>query len=339
MRRRAALQPGRSGGALMPMRKPVVVVGSLNLDLVAGVERIPLPGQTLTGASFQTFFGGKGGNQAVAVARLGYPVHMVAKVGDDDIGPRLRAGLQEAGVNTRWVTPARGTSSGVALIATDRSGQNNIVVVAGANGKLLPADVARLESLIRSAAIVLLQLEVPLETVARTVELAGRHAVPVMLDPAPARSLPARLLKRVSWLTPNETEAVALCGDGVQGTPNSRQVQQFAERLLAQSGGYVVLKLGGRGAFLAGPGGLRQYLPAFKVKAVDSTAAGDAFNGGLAVALAQGSGRELLQAARFASAVAALSVTRPGAQPSMPTRREVLAFLRRAQVQPARDFA
>lgn len=318
------------------MPKPVVVVGSLNLDLVAAVERIPLPGQTLTGRTFQTFFGGKGGNQAVAVARLGYPVHMVAKVGSDDIGPRLCAGLREAGVNTRWVTPARGTSSGVALIATDRTGQNSIVVIPGANGKLLPSDVARVEPLIRSAAIVLLQLEVPLATVSRTVELARKHAVPVMLDPAPARLLPASLLRRVHWLTPNETEAGALCGEASSGAPKVRQLSRYAERLLSPSGGYVVLKLGARGALLAGPDGLREYIPAFQVRAVDSTAAGDAFNGGLAVALAQGS--DVLAAARFASAVAALSVTRAGAQPSMPSAREVRAFLRRAKPESASEF-
>jgi ribokinase len=312
------------------MPKPIVVVGSLNLDFVAAVERIPLPGQTLTGKTLQTFFGGKGGNQAVAVARLGYPVHMVGKIGDDDIGERLRAGLKTAGVNTRAVAPVAGTSSGVALIATDRSGQNSIIVIPGANGKLLPSDITRVEQLIRSAAIVLLQLEVPLETVARTIELARKHAVPVMLDPAPARSLPAALLKHVLWLTPNETEAAALCGAANSGMPGARQVKGYAEELLSRTRGYVVLKLGARGAFLAAQNGFREHIPAFQVRAVDSTAAGDAFNGGLAVALA--GGRELLDAARFASAVAALSVTRSGAQPSMPTTGEVRSFLRRAKL-------
>ena len=305
------------------MRQRVVVVGSVNLDLVCSVERIPRPGETLSGNRFDMFHGGKGANQAVAVARLGHPVSMIGKVGDDEFGARLRRGLKSAGVNTRAVSNARGTSSGVALISTDRQGQNSIVVIPGANGKLMPKDLEKAAPIIRSAGIILTQLEIPLETVECLAALARRYGVPLMLDPAPARELSARLLRQVAILTPNETEAATLCG-----VPNKElsasTAPRFARRLLGKGARSVILKMGSQGAYVAANPG-ESFLPAFKVKAVDSTAAGDAFNGGLAVALMQG--QDLLAAARFGSAVAALSVTRLGAQPSMPTGRAVRRLL------------
>jgi ribokinase len=307
----------------------VVVIGSVNLDLVAGVPHIPRPGETVTGGSLERFHGGKGANQAVSVARLGYPVRMIAKVGDDENGELLRRGLRDAGVDVHGVTPSPQTPSGAALIFTDPAGQNSIVVVAGANARLLPVDLAKFENLITSAGIILLQLEVPLETVIYVAEMGYRKNIPVMLDPAPARELPPKLLLQLAWLTPNEVEAGALCGNPGQALPPA-QVPQCAEELLSRGPRHVIIKLGAQGAYLAARDGLRQHIPACSVRAVDTTAAGDAFNGALAVGLLQG--KSPAEAAAFASAVAALSVTRKGAQPSMPTAGEVEKFLKKAKL-------
>lgn len=305
--------------------KTIVVAGSVNLDLVCTADRIPVAGETITGCTFQTFRGGKGANQAVAVARLGYLVSMIAKVGDDEFGERLRAGLKSAGVNTRAVTVAKRTSSGVALISIDRQGQNSIVVVPGANGKLRPADIQKALPLLRSAGMILTQLEIPMETVEYLASVAGRHKIPFMLDPAPARELSAELLRKVDYLTPNETETCILCGVNT-GALNAANVAEYAQSLRDRGARHVIIKMGAQGAYLSGTDGSGKFLPAFQVRAEDSTAAGDAFNGGLAVAMMQGQGLE--EAARYASAVAAISVTRMGAQPSMPTAREVSKFLR-----------
>jgi ribokinase len=309
------------------MPKPVLVVGSINLDLVVSAPKIPFPGETLIGQSFQTFLGGKGANQAVAVARLGSPVEIIGKVGDDDIGKRLIQGLKSAGVRTGAVGIEKRSSSGVALIATDASGQNSIIVIAGANSRVAPRDLRQYASLVASAGIILTQLETPLETVAALVHMAARNDIPVMLDPAPAQNLPAEILQRITWLTPNETETAFLCGDSASELSEGT-AKEYAEQLQAHGPKYVIVKLGRRGAFLVSHDGIREWFPAFKVKAVDSTAAGDAFNGGLAVALMKG--MKVKEALRFGSAVAAISVTRNGAQPSMPTMRETTSFLRRA---------
>ncbi|HEY3628267.1 MAG TPA: ribokinase [Terracidiphilus sp.] len=305
--------------------KSIVVVGSVNLDLVCTGKRIPAPGETVTGDQFQTFHGGKGANQAVAVGRLGYPVSMVAKVGDDEFGARLRKGLQDAGVEVSDVGVARGTASGVALISVDAHGQNSITVVPGANGKLLPRDLDKALASLRSAGMILAQLEVPMETVEHLAEIAERYSVPLMLDPAPARPIPRSVLRRVTYLTPNETEACVLCGTA-RGALTPKNAGKYAEKLLKRGPANVVIKMGGRGAFVASGDGLRTMAPSFKVPVVDSTAAGDAFNGGLAVALMRGA--DLGEAVRFAAAVGAVSVTRQGAQPAMPTAREVNRVLK-----------
>jgi ribokinase len=306
------------------MRKQIVVVGSVNLDLAFSVERIPAPGETIMGCTFRIFQGGKGANQAVAVARLGYPVSMVAKVGDDVFGPRLRQGLRSAGVNVKAVTSARHTSSGVALISATRQGQNSIVVVLGANGKLSPGNLRKASVLLRSAGIILTQLEISLETVEFLAALARRHDIPLMLDPAPARELPRDVLRSVSYLTPNETEICILCGLAPQEV-NRKSVREYAQALRSRGPKNVIVKMGSQGAYTVGSDGQERFVPAFKVRAVDSTAAGDAFNAGLAVALMKG--RHLEEAVWYASAAGALSVMRMGAQPSMPTAREVRRFL------------
>lgn len=305
------------------MVKRIVVVGSINLDLVAVTPRIPIAGETVAGLSFQTFPGGKGANQAVAASRLGGSVRMLGKLGTDVFGTQLRKSLEESNVNTDGIDVVPG-SSGVALIANDERGQNAITVVAGANGYLSPAHLDTHIGLIRGAGILLTQLEIPLETVEYLAALASREHIPLVLDPAPARPLPKSLLECVDWLTPNETEACILLGRAPGELPEEA-LEDGANALLALGTRNVILKLGERGCYVALASGARQQLPSYSVRAVDTTAAGDAFNGAFAVALVNG--RDPLRAAAWACAVAAISVTRPGAQPSMPTHFEVDRFL------------
>ena len=308
------------------MQKPIVVVGSINLDLVASTQRIPQVGETVIGRTFTTFFGGKGANQAVAVARLGYPVWMVGNVGNDAFGTQLRDGLAEAAVNTEYVGTVEG-SSGTALIITAANGENSIVVVPGANGHLTPKSLERAAPLLRQAGFILAQLEIPLETIEYLAEFAERHEIPFMLDPAPARELPSSLLRRVSWLTPNETETRELLRTNLEDDEQSAKAA--ADQLLSRGVKNVVLKLGSRGCLVAHGSQSKERIPAFSVSAVDTTAAGDAFNAGFAVGLI--SGYSARESGVFASAVAALSVTRPGAQPSMPRGDEVEKFLHKYQ--------
>ena len=314
------------------MNRPIVVAGSINLDLVSVAKRIPSPGETIKGDQFHTFHGGKGANQAVAVARLQYPVSMIGKVGGDDFGKRLQQGLRAEGIHVRNVFTAAATPSGVAMIAVDSKGQNSITVIPGANDELLPRDLEKCLPQLRSAGIILTQLEIPMESVEYLSTVAQRHQIPFMLDPAPARSIPRALLRRVTYLTPNETETCALCGiSPAELSPAT--VARYAQ-FLQGGAANVIVKMGRFGAYVAAADGFRKLIPAFKVKAVDSTAAGDAFNAGLAVALMRG--MDLAQAVRFAAAVGALSATRPGAQSSMPQGCEVDKFLDSQVARPAR---
>jgi ribokinase len=301
----------------MTDRKPVVVVGSINMDLVARTSRIALAGETLIGKDFETTPGGKGANQAVAVARLGYPVAMVGMVGEDVFGHALLDNLGNAGVDTGAVARMPGPS-GVAQIQVGDDGQNSIIVVPGANGRVEPAYIYQHERLIRSAGMVLCQLELPMETVAGTLELCAAASVPVMLDPAPAALLPETVWKQVAWFTPNESEAALYVGKDLP-------VQESARQLLAKGVKGVVLKRGSEGAYVCVAGGKDAWVSAFSVKAIDTVGAGDCSNGAFAVGLLEG--RDSGEAARFASAAAAISVTRRGAQASMPSRSEVDEFL------------
>jgi len=307
------------------MRKPIVVVGSINLDLVATAERVPLPGETLTGCEFATFHGGKGANQAVAISKLGYPVSMIGKVGDDTFGPGLKKSLRAAGVNVKAVTTVKG-SSGVALINLGADGQNCIVVVPGANGRILPEDIEKHAALLRKAGMLLAQLEIPLPALETLGVFAHRQGIPLMLDPAPARELPGGLMQTIAWITPNESETRILCGLAPDAPVTPSNAARYAEWLRARGPQNVAIKMGAQGAFLSMADGKQQIVPAFEVKAIDTTAAGDAFNAGFAVSLL--SGKNPMEAARYAAAVAAISVTRKGAQPSMPTRQEVARFLK-----------
>jgi len=298
--------------------KPIVVVGSINMDLVARTAQIPLAGQTLIGSDFATTPGGKGANQAVAAARLGYRVEMAGAVGEDVFGQALLDNLAAAGVGTAAVERVAGPS-GVAPITVAVNGENSIVVVPGANGKVDPAFIDRQAALVRSAGMVLCQLVVPLATVCHVLALCAEAGVPVMLDPAPAAPLPDQIWRQVAWFTPNETEAALYLGSGMRP-------EAAAAELLKRGLRGVVLKRGGEGAYVAVADGKAEWVRPFPVEAVDTVGAGDCFNGAFAVALLES--RNPWQAARFASAAAAISVTRRGAQASMPSRAEVDEFLR-----------
>jgi ribokinase len=303
--------------------KPIVVVGSLNLDLVAQVERIPAKGETLPGRDFRTYPGGKGANQAVAAARLGYPVSMIGRVGSDVFGENLRESLATAGVDTSAIATSD-APSGVAMIAVEAGGDNSIIVSPGANACLNPADLDLHVELLRGAAMVLAQLEIPLATVEHLAAICARAGVPLILDPAPARELPASLWRNTAWITPNGTEARQLCGR--QDTAKSEEeLLETIECLTVRGARNILLKLGERGAYIASYDGFRAHIPAYAVAAVDTTAAGDAFNAAFGVALARDADPH--EAANFAAAVAAISVTRSGAQSSMPTLAEVEQFL------------
>jgi ribokinase len=295
-------------------RKSIVVVGSSNTDLIIKLDRIPQPGETIIGGQFASAAGGKGANQAVAAARAGGAVTFVARVGSDDLGEKSLAGFIRDGINVTHVVRDRANPSGVALIFVGKDGENSIAVASGANDKLSLSDVKKARGVIQKAGILLLQLETPLRTVEAAAEIAAKAGVKVLLNPAPARALPDKLLKHIFLLTPNEGEAEMLTGIKVcDGTT----ADQAAERLLARGVKNVIITMGSRGAFIAAQE-TRWMISACKVKAVDTTAAGDVFNGALAVALAEG--KTLLAAAQFASAAAAISVTRLGAQTSAPTR-------------------
>ena len=303
------------------MTAHITVVGSLNMDLVARTPRIPQPGETIIGSDFRTVPGGKGANQAVAVARLGPQVSMVGRVGRDAFAQPLLDNLAAVGVDHTFVLQDPGAATGVALIVVDDAGENSIVVASGANARLSPADVDAAESAIAAADGLLLQLESPLETVSRAAEIARAHEVTVILNPAPARPLPAELLAMVDVLIPNESETALLTGLPVG---DQAQTRAAATALLDLGVGTVILTLGERGAMLAQEG-RTELVPAFTVTPVDTTAAGDAFVGGLVVALAEG--RALSEAVRWGNATGALATTKLGAQPSLPTRQELEALL------------
>lgn len=289
----------------------IVVVGSLNMDLVVRSPRHPRPGETLLGSEFHTFPGGKGANQAVAAARLGGQVKMIGRVGADAFGKSLIQTLSHDGVDTSQVRKLP-VATGVALITVDDAGQNTIVVVPGANGELSPLDLSSAESSFEGAAVVVMQLEVPLLTVTQAADLAHRHGARVVLNPAPAQPLGTTLLKQVDVLIPNQPEAALLTG--------VTSASAAARRLLASGVRSVIVTLGEDGVLIA-EGETETHLTAHRVTVVDTTAAGDAFVGAFAVALAEG--RSTHEAAMWGNAAGALAVTRAGAQPSLPTRAAV----------------
>jgi len=300
----------------------VIVVGSSNTDMIIQLDRIPRPGETVLGGRFSIAAGGKGANQAVAAARSGGNVTFVARVGDDMFGRQSVEGFESDGIDVRNVLEDPQSPSGVALIFVDKAGENSIAVASGANANLTPEDVTTAGDAIRAGDVLVTQLETPVETVRAAVELAAKNGVQVILNPAPAQPLGEEILRHVSVLTPNETEAELLTGVQVKSETDA---EAAAEKLLAMGVDTVVITLGARGAFVFDSEHC-EMVAGFSVEAVDATAAGDVFNGTLAVALA--SGQEMLEAVRFANAAAALSVTKLGAQPSAPSLAETEEFLK-----------
>ena len=306
-------------------REGVLVVGSANMDMVVSTARFPRPGETVLGRSFAMFPGGKGANQAVACAKLGGTVTFIGRMGKDVFRDRLFDSMRHDGVTMTRVTIDPSLPTGIAVITVDRAGQNQIMVASGSNMALLPADIDRHKAAFGEARVLLVQLETPLPAVQRAVALATKKGLTVILNPAPARRLPKSLLKMVDYLTPNESELSVLSGRPV----NSLAAAERAARKLMDMGvRSVLVTMGAKGCMAVTAGGSRIF-PSYKVRAVDTTAAGDAFNGALAFGLA--AGLSLEAAVPFANGVAALSVTKMGAQSSMPGMKEVTAFMRRAR--------
>jgi len=309
-----------------PERPAVAVIGSLNMDFVVSVTRFPVPGETVLGRNFQMVPGGKGANQACAAGRLGgarTAVRMAGRVGYDLFADHLKASLSAAGVDVSAVHATKAQPTGVALIWVDAAGRNSIVVASGANHEFAAADTGALRRTLRGARFALFQLEIPLDTVAAALALVREEGAATILDPAPARPLPPAMLSQVDILTPNESEALALLGRSAASV-SLEDAPALACALRELGPRKVIIKLGGQGCFLD-DGERRIHSPAFPVEVRDTTAAGDTFNAALAIALAES--RPIEDALRFANAAAALSVTRPGAQASIPTRAEVDAFL------------
>ncbi|HPD48135.1 MAG TPA: ribokinase [Anaerohalosphaeraceae bacterium] len=296
------------------MTRRIVVIGSSNTDMIIKIDHIPRPGETVIGGTFSTAAGGKGANQAVAAARAGGRVTFIARVGDDMFGRQALDGFRADGIDVSHVIIDPDAPSGVASIFVDAKGQNSIAVAGGANANLSPDDIHNAADVIAAADILVMQLETPVETVRAAAQIARDNAVTVILNPAPAQPLDKDLLKCISILTPNESEAELLTGIPVD---SPQAAQKAADALRAQGVNVVIVTMGENGALLSTQNA-SAFVPAFKVDAVDATAAGDVFNGALAVAVAEGA--PLPRAVRFASAAAALSVTKLGAQPSAPTR-------------------
>lgn len=311
------------------MNPVVTVLGSLNMDFVVSVETLPAPGQTMLGSGFRMIPGGKGANQACACGRIGAGkvlTRMAGRVGYDVFADHLKASLSAAGVDVSAVHATRSQPTGVALIWVDRQGQNSIVVASGANHAVTASEVEGLRASFRGAACALFQLETPLPAVAAALGLARQEGARTILDPAPAQPLPAALLGHVDILTPNETECCVLLNRPPTRVP-AAEAPELARALRAHTGvPAVLLKLGEDGCFWW-DGAVQMHVPGFAVDVVDTTAAGDTFNGAFAVALAEG--RPLDEALRFANAAAALSVTQAGAQASIPDREQVQALLAR----------
>lgn len=305
--------------------RPITVIGSMNMDLVTRVRAFPRPGETVAGSNLSQIPGGKGANQAVAAARAGAPVYFVGAVGADDFGQRLRRELQVEGVNVRQVRRETDAPTGVALITVNAEGENQIVISPGANAKVTGKRVEEAQSLIRRSRLVLLQREIPISAVRKALQIAAAANVPVVFNPAPAAPLTAALLRRVTVLIVNQSEATTLLG---RREPPRKAVSTLA----AQTGGQTaILTVGREGSWVCTPKVKKPcHLPAPRVKTVDTTAAGDTFVGAFAVRFLEC--QHVEAAVQFATAAAALAVTYWGAQPSIPHRREIQRFLRRRRL-------
>ncbi|CAI1747346.1 ribokinase [Serratia liquefaciens] len=303
----------------------LVVLGSINADHILNIEQFPRPGETVIGKQYKVAFGGKGANQAVAAGRSGADIAFIACVGADDIGERVRQQLASDRIDTQPIEAIADGTTGVALIFVNAEGENVIGIDAGANAAVTPDYLARYQQKVIDADALLMQLESPLETVIAAASLAKQHQTQVILNPAPARELPDELLATIDMITPNETEAQRLTGIAVNDDNDAaRAAQALHDKGIAT----VIITLGSRGVWLS-ENGNGKLVPGFKVKAVDTIAAGDTFNGALVTALLEG--KIMADAVRFAHAAAAIAVTRPGAQPSVPWREEIDAFLQQQE--------
>jgi len=301
----------------------IVVVGSLNMDLVVRIAQIPKPGETLLGGIFNTFPGGKGANQAVAAARLGAHVTMIGCVGDDSFGQELVIKLSHEGIDTNFVLVKPQVSTGVALIQVDGHAQNSIAVASGANYCLTGDFVEKAMQAIQSIDVLVMPLETPLETIYAAAKIANRRGAKVILNPAPAQILKDDLLQLVDYLIPNEHEIAAMTGIQIRETTD---MNLAAQQLISKGVNNVIVTVGQKGSVVfEGKTNTNVIIPAWEVQAVDTTAAGDCFIGALAVGLSEG--KSIINAAMFANAAAAISVTRVGAQPSLPYYGEVIQFL------------
>ncbi|MFS7163196.1 ribokinase [Serratia proteamaculans] len=303
----------------------LVVLGSINADHILNIEQFPQPGETVIGKQYKVAFGGKGANQAVAAGRSGADIAFIACVGADDIGERVRQQLATDRIDTQPIEAIADSTTGVALIFVNAEGENVIGIDAGANAAVTPDYLARYQQKVIDADALLMQLESPLETVIAAASLAKQHQTQVILNPAPARELPDELLAMIDMITPNETEAQRLTGIAVN---NDDDAARAAQALHDKGIATVIITLGSRGVWLS-ENSKGKLVPGFKVKAVDTIAAGDTFNGALVTALLEG--KVMADAVRFAHAAAAIAVTRPGAQPSVPWREEIDTFLQQQE--------
>ena len=296
----------------------VIVIGSSNTDLVIRADKLPSPGETVLGGAFFTSAGGKGANQAVAAARAGAQVTFIARMGCDDFGAQALSAFQREGIDTRWVVSDPHLPSGVAFILVDGRGENSIVVASGANAALSPDQIQ--DQVYEDAEICLLQLEIPIETVVHAASLSTKNKTRVVLNPAPAADLPEEIWPHLFLITPNQTETEYLTGI----PPNSPQnIAKAADKLLQKGAQNAIITLGAQGAFFATPD-QTLHIPAFKATPIDTTGAGDAFNGALSCALSEN--QSLGTAIRFACAAGALTVGKAGAQPAIPTRDQIDAL-------------
>jgi ribokinase len=303
--------------------KKIAVIGSSNVDMIIKSERLPKPGETVGNGIFSKVNGGKGANQAVAAARAGGNVAFISCLGQDDFAPTMLMSFINDHIDIQHVFIEPNVATGIALILVDMNAENCIAVAPGANYKLSPAYIKKAENVIRESEIILLQLEIPMESVLFAIELAVKHNKKVLLNPAPARPIKDEYLKMIHSLILNETEAELLTGLSV--TTDS-QIRKAGKQLLKKGPENIVITLGSKGAFVINSNA-EEFVPGFKVNAIDTTAAGDVYCGNLAVALLEG--KSIFEAVKFASAAAAISVTRLGAQPSAPSRKETTEFLKK----------
>ncbi len=306
------------------MKLKIIVVGSSNTDMVVKTSHLPRPGETVIGGEFITAGGGKGANQAVAAARAGGDVYFIARVGDDHLGKSAINGFRKEKIKTDFVYIDKKAPSGVALIVVDEKGENSIAVAPGANSRLMPVDIRKAKNIIKSAKVLLVQLEIPIKTVVEAVSIAADNGIKTILNPAPAMPLPDALLNKISIITPNETEAEILTGIKIV---DGQTAKAAAIELRKKGVSTVIITLGEKGAYLHNEE-ISALIPSIKVKAVDTTAAGDIFNGSLAVSIAEE--KPMIQAVRFANIAAAISVTKIGAQPSAPKRNQILRLLKQS---------